>query len=93
MADFLESKSLDRRALLAGGFRGLGGIALASLLANDGLLASETSDDRNPLTPRTTHFAPKARNCIFFFMWGGPSHIDLFDPKPQLRKARWPIDS
>jgi Protein of unknown function (DUF1501) len=86
MSDFFENKPLDRRALLTGGFRGLGGIALASLLANDGLLASESGEDRNPLLPRTTHFAPKARNCIFFFMWGGPSHIDLFDPKPQLEK-------
>jgi hypothetical protein len=79
-----EGSLLDRRALLTGGLRGIGSIALAALLARDGLLASDTGDDRNPLSPRTTHFAPKATNCIFFFMWGGPSHIDLFDPKPRL---------
>jgi uncharacterized protein (DUF1501 family) len=86
MADTTDSQTLNRRALLTGGFRGLGGIALASLLASDGLLASETGEAANALSPRTTHFAPQARNCIFFFMWGGPSHIDLFDPKPQLEK-------
>lgn len=85
MADVFDCQ-MDRRTLLGGGIRGLGGIALASLLASDGLLATEIGEQRNPLTPRTTHFAPKATNCIFFFMWGGPSHIDLFDPKPQLAK-------
>jgi hypothetical protein len=81
MVDNLSNYPLDRRSLLAGGIRGLGGIALASLLARDGLLASEPG---NPLALRATHFAPKAQNCIFFFMWGGPSQLDLFDPKPRL---------
>lgn len=33
-----------------------------------------------------THFAPRAKRIIFLFMWGGPSHVDLFDPKPELQK-------
>ena len=46
-------------------------------------------DQLRPLAVRPPHFAPKARSCIFLFMEGGPSHIDLFDPKPELtRNAR-----
>ena len=41
---------------------------------------------RIPLAPRKPHFAPKAKNVIFMFMEGGPSQIDLFDPKPELQK-------
>jgi hypothetical protein len=55
---------------------------LFQLLAQEGLLASPA----DPLTPRPPHFAPKAKNVIFMFMEGGPSQMDLFDPKPALRK-------
>ena len=65
---------------LTGG--GFGALALRSLLGGDQLLASETS--QNPLAPRPPHFAPKAKSVIFLFMYGGPSHVDLFDPKPGL---------
>jgi hypothetical protein len=34
------------------------------------------------MMPRAPHFAPKAKNCIMFFLEGAPSQIDLFDPKP-----------
>ena len=40
----------------------------------------------NPLRPKKPHFPGKAKNVIFLFMAGGPSHIDLFDPKPTLKK-------
>ena len=43
-------------------------------------------DPLRPLAPRPPHFAAKAKSCIFLFMEGGPSHIDLFDPKPELTK-------
>lgn len=50
----------------------------------DGLLTNA-----NPLAPRAPHFAPKAKSVIFLFMYGGPSHVDLFDPKPELaRRAK-----
>ena len=55
---------------------GFGSLALADLLA------AET----NPLAPRKPHFPGTARSVIFLFMPGGPSQIDLFDPKPELRK-------
>jgi hypothetical protein len=41
-------------------------------------------DLADPLAPRPTHHAAKARACIFLFMEGGPSHLDTFDPKPKL---------
>jgi uncharacterized protein (DUF1501 family) len=77
-----------RREFLTSGFRGIGALALATLLAEDGLLAAapDTSAESDPLRPRPTHHAPKARNCIFFLMAGGPSHVDLFDPKPELNR-------
>jgi hypothetical protein len=74
--------SLSRRELLwhAGG--GLGGIALASLLGREGLLASETK-----LRPDGgLHHAPKAKRVVQLFMAGGASHVDLFDYKPELVK-------
>jgi len=40
----------------------------------------------SPLLSRAAHFAPKAKSCIFLFMYGGPSQVDLFDPKPELTK-------
>ncbi|MCC7236133.1 MAG: DUF1501 domain-containing protein [Bryobacterales bacterium] len=61
---------------------GLSGIALASLLAEDGVAAEK----RDPLAPRPPHHAPKAKSVIWLFMEGGPSHIDLFDPKPRLNE-------
>jgi hypothetical protein len=62
---------------------GIGVMALAELLARDGRAATPAV---NPLAPKKPHFAPKAKNVIFMFMEGGPSQIDLFDPKPGLQK-------
>ena len=64
---------------------GLGGIALASLMAPARADAA-ASVLQNPLSPKPPHFAPKAKHVIFLFMGGGPSHIDLFDSKPGLKK-------
>ncbi|MFN3649666.1 MAG: DUF1501 domain-containing protein [Armatimonadota bacterium] len=72
----------SRRDLLFRAGLGLGGIALASLLADDAA-ASVPAGTRSA---RATHFAAKADSVIFLFMEGGPSHIDLFDPKPELQR-------
>ncbi len=64
---------------------GAGLAALASLLQDDGLLAAEAAF-ADSMTPRRPHFAPRAKNCIFIFLFGGPSQMDLFDPKPLLNK-------
>lgn len=70
----------------AGG--GFAGTALTYLLAKDGFFntaaAATTSNALNPLTPRPSHYSAKAKSCIFLFMYGGPSHMDLFDHKPAL---------
>ena len=72
---------LTRRQILQQAGAGFGSLALQSLLGADGLLANP-----NPMAPRPPHFAPKAKSVIFLFMYGGPSHVDLFDPKPALAK-------
>jgi hypothetical protein len=74
----IEAPQINRRDFIAGNASGLGSLALASLLGKDGALAADgTTADR-------THHRPRAKNCIYFFMEGGPSHMDLFDPKPKL---------
>jgi hypothetical protein len=64
---------------MAGG--GLGAVAAEWLLQRD--LRAATA---NPLAVRAPHFAPKAKSVIFLFMVGAPSSIDMFDPKPALKK-------
>src|SRR5438105_6709962 len=68
---------------------GFGAVALTGLLSADGFFnraAADTAPGRfvNPLAPRRPHFSPKARSVIFLFMYGGPSHVDTFDYKPEL---------
>src|ERR1043166_3668464 len=62
---------------------GIGTTALAQLRASEGRAASPAV---NPLAPKKPQFPAKAKNVIFMFMEGGPSQIDLFDPKPGLQK-------
>ncbi len=59
-------------------------MALKSLLGSETARASDSSS--NPLAPKSPHFAPRAKRMIWLFMHGGPSHVDLFDPKPELDK-------
>ncbi len=60
---------------------GIGMMALGDLLTRDGYAAS-----LNPLSPKKPHFLGKAKRVIYMFMEGGPSQMDLFDPKPELVK-------
>lgn len=62
---------------------GFGSLALASLLCQDGGAADRSS---SPLASLAPHYPAKIRSVIFLFMYGGPSHVDLFDPKPTLAK-------
>jgi len=78
-----------RRDFLTTSASGLGMAALGGMLSDDGLLASaraETAPAVDPLAPAAPHFEPKAKSCIFIFMAGAPSHLDLFDPKPKLNE-------
>ncbi len=69
---------------------GLGALGLASLLGDTGLLTSaaraQSADSANPLAPRVAPFPARAKRVIHFFLNGGPSHVDSFDPKPMLEK-------
>jgi len=78
---------LARRQFFTSSASGIGLLALASLLRDEGLLADEAAagdPSVNPLSPKAPHFAPKAKNVIFIFLAGAPSHVDLYDPKPVL---------
>lgn len=93
---FPTFQSTSRREFLRRAGGGFGMVALAALLNRAGLLAGEavaaTVNSVNPLAPRPAHFPARARRVIFLFMSGGPSHVDLFDPKPDLiRLAGQPI--
>ena len=59
------------------------GFPLLSLAA---LLAQESTTQANPLASKQAHHPPRAKSVIFLFMGGGPSQVDLFDPKPTLAK-------
>ena len=81
-----ETLQLTRRDFLVSAARGAGGLAFASLLAADGLLAAP-SHPPGPGTPDAgPPIAPRAKSCIFLYMEGGVSHVDLFDPKPRLNE-------
>src|SRR5947209_5988881 len=77
---------LNRRHFFGRTATGVGMAALASLLKADGLLADGPTNQGRPGVLRTTHFPARARRVIYLFMSGGPSHIDLLDYKPALRR-------
>jgi len=74
--------AVTRRELLQNAGMGIGGMALASLLAGE----SPAAPADNPLAARPPHFAPRAKNVIFVHLVGAPSQLDLFDNKPVLRQ-------
>jgi len=77
-----------RRSFLQRSASGLGTLALWHLMRQEGRSGDTTAHlrENNPLFPKTGHFAAKAKNVIFLFMDGGPSQVDLFDPKPEMKK-------
>lgn len=74
----------NRRDFVLHGGSGFGALALGDLLTAESRGAEKRS--RNPLAPRPPHFPGTAKNVIFLFMQGGPSHLETFDHKPALRK-------
>jgi hypothetical protein len=80
---------LTRREMLTSAGGGFGAVALAALLGRE---AAASSSGPSPLAAKPPHVAGRAKSVIFLFMEGGPSHIDLFDPKPALdRLAGKPV--
>jgi hypothetical protein len=84
------SPFLSRRAFLEHTGLGLGTLALAYLLHEDGLLAADAASQpvtgTRDLAPRPGHLAARAKSVIMLVQVGGPSQMDLFDPKPELQK-------
>ena len=72
---------VTRRQLFGTAATGIGGIALASLL---GSRTASAAPQRG--LPELPHVAPKAKRVVCLWQGGGPSHVDLFDPKPTLQK-------
>jgi len=78
-----------RRQFLWEAGAGFASVALSGMLdgaffSRQTMAADGTTPLVNPLTPREPHYAAKAKNVIFLFMYGGPSHVDTFDYKPEL---------
>lgn len=84
MPHILPARS--RREFLTRAGCGFGALAAGCLLGRETTLQAGNIqiDPSNPLAPRRPHHTAKAKSVIFLFMEGGPSHIDLFDPKPEL---------
>jgi hypothetical protein len=89
-----EQITLARRKFLTSTASGVGLAAMATMFREDGLLAAESftsasnksPKSNDPLAVKKPHFAAKAKRCICIFLEGGPSQMDLFDPKPDLNK-------
>jgi hypothetical protein len=83
-----DSPCLTRRHVLSRGALGLGSIALLDLLRKDGLIAKpvDAAKISHTVLPKLPPAQPRAKAMISLFMQGGPSHVDLFDPKPELAR-------
>jgi len=81
----------NRRQFLTRNSMGIGGLALAWILQREKLLATPKEIPRGQrrfdLKPKQPHFEPRAKAMISLFMHGGPSHMDLTDPKPELQRC------
>ena len=76
--------AFSRRQFLQTAGGGLGALALDWLMHEEKARAASRLD--GPLAPRAPHFPPKAKSVIYLFMHGGPSHLETFDPKPDLQR-------
>ncbi len=84
MACYNFTGHTTRRSMLQHSAAGFGSIALSGMLAHSGLAAGAPDTGQSFGQLKQLHFPQRARRIIFLFMWGGPSHVDLFDPKPRL---------
>jgi hypothetical protein len=80
-------RRMARREFISTVGGGFSSLALAGLLGNEGFFNSlNAAQLSGPLATKSPHYAPKAKRIIFLFMYGGPSHVDTFDYKPELFK-------
>ena len=78
--------SINRRSFLRISAGGIGSLALSHLLAMEARAADVPLQSDSPLAPKAPHHKPRAKSVICLFQHGGPSQMDLFDPKPELTK-------
>lgn len=91
MVPTITAPLFSRRRFLAQAGGGLGALALAAL-DSDSLAASPTGDSQSAGSAKQPHFPARVKRVIWLFMHGGPSHVDLWDPKPDLvRLAGQPL--
>lgn len=81
-----QATQCDRRAALAKLGGGFGGLAMAALLSAADSPTHAANTQAFDLRPKSPHHAPRAQSVIQLFMHGGPSHVDLLDPKPELTR-------
>jgi hypothetical protein len=85
MSCYQFRRATNRRDMLRVSACGFGQLALAAMAGGSAVAAPAPGPSpASPLAPRNPHLRPRAKRIIFLFMWGGPSHVDLFDPKPRL---------
>lgn len=82
--NLVTANQLNRRDFIYSMGASLGSIALASMLPSN--LNGSAAKAKGPLSVKQPHHSARAKNVIFLMMEGGPSHIDTFDPKPQLNR-------
>jgi hypothetical protein len=82
----LDPKQVSRRWFFEQCGVGLGGMALGQLLSDSALAASVSPTPTDPLAPKKPHYPGKTKSIIYLFMAGAPSHLEMFDYKPQLAK-------
>jgi hypothetical protein len=81
-----DLQSQTRRHFFANAGLSIGSIGLASLMNGGNLFGAKADRQTNPLAPQEPHFPARAKQVIFLFMAGGPSHLELFDYKPKLQE-------
>ena len=79
-----RARLLSRRWFFGECGMGLAGIAASSMLASESRAAAAPA--AGPLAPTASHFLPKAKRGVYMFQAGAPSHLELFDPKPELAR-------
>ncbi len=78
--NLVGAQAFSRRGMLTSVGMGMGMLGLGSLFADEAISPSSGQS----LAPKKPHFAPRAKRMVHFFLNGGPSHVDTFDPKPRL---------
>tara|TARA_B100001123_G_C15307214_1_gene1023098 strand:- start:448 stop:1881 length:1434 start_codon:yes stop_codon:yes gene_type:complete len=84
--NYLGNRVISRRQMLQDSAGGLGALALSWLISQSSMGSEGRAAPAHNLLAKQPHFAPKAKRVVFIFLGGGPSQMDLLDPKPMLTK-------